>query len=97
MQTISLPFFSFKENGRRHLWSFKYKRQILKLSDGGQIALDWAVPKCPELESKISNNKTPLLVVVPGLTGHNDDLYMVSTALEAVNKEYQLVLVNHRG
>ena len=65
--------------------------------DGGQIALDWTIPKNPVTESKISSDNIPILVVIPGLTGHNDDLYMVSTALGAVDQEYQLVIVNHRG
>lgn len=79
------------------MWTFKYKREILTLADQGQIALDWALPRDPVCAEKVAQDKTPILAVVPGLTGHNDDLYMVSTALEAIKQEYQLVLVNHRG
>lgn len=97
MQTIVLPFLTLKEYGRKHLWTYDYKREILELSDGGQIALDWVHPRDPTKEDKISEKDTPILAVVPGLTGHNDDLYMVSTSLEAVHNNYKLVMINHRG
>ena len=45
MQTVVLPFMSHKENTKRHLWNFEYQRGILKLSDGGQTALDWVKPR----------------------------------------------------
>lgn len=97
MQTWSLPFFSFQANSRKHLWTFNYKREILTLSDKGQISLDWVEPKNPIIASKVQEHSTPIIIVVPGLTGHNDDLYMVSTALESVSHEYQMVIANHRG
>jgi len=95
MQNAVLSFYSSKENSRKHLWTFEYKRESLSLSDGTKIALDWAIPRNPELARRISDDKTPMLVVVPGLSWDRDDLYMVSTALEAVINEYQLVMINH--
>jgi predicted alpha/beta-fold hydrolase len=97
MQTVVLPFFTFKEYGRKHLWSYQYKREFLKLSDGGQIALDWVQPREPSKASRIDDDETPILAVVPGLTGHNDDLYMVSTSLASVEAGYKMVMINHRG
>lgn len=100
MQTIVLPFLTIREYGKQHLWNYAYDREMLKLSDNGQIALDWVVPRNPLKASRNnedSKSDRPILAVVPGLTGHNDDLYIVSTCLAAVENDYQLVMINHRG
>lgn len=102
MQTIALPFLTFRENDNQHLWTYQYDREILELSDGGQIALDWVIPRDTLKASRTNSGKcdqsnVPILATVPGLTGHNDDLYMVSTSVAALEQEYELVMINHRG
>jgi predicted alpha/beta-fold hydrolase len=97
LQTVLLPFLTFKEYGREHLWSYEYKREIFELADGGQIAMDWAKPRDPEKAARMGQLRTPILAVIPGLTGHNDDLYMVSTSTAAVENGFEMVMVNHRG
>lgn len=39
----------------------------------------------------------PLLIMIPGLTGERNDLYILNTIEEAIEEGYQCVLVNHRG
>lgn len=67
------------------------------MADGGQIAMDWTKPRDTQKASRMGQSKTPILVVIPGLTGHNDDLYMVSTSTAAVENDFELVMINHRG
>ena len=67
--------------------NFKYEREYVKLEDGGQVALDWAKP----------TPKGPLLLIIPGVTGHNDDVYIYSTITELVKQGWAGVVVNHRG
>lgn len=52
---------------------------MIELDDGGHLALDWVVPKKQDHQSV-----GPVLLIIPGLTGHNDDIYMVNTANAAV-------------
>lgn len=59
--------------------------------------MDWAKPRDPDKAAKMGQLRTPILAVIPGLTGHNDDLYMVSTSTAAVENGYEMVMVNHRG
>ena len=96
MQTTILPFLKNKIHGNEDTWSYNYEREILELSDGGQIALDWVQPRDPRKTAKLDQD-APILGVIPGLTGHNDDVYMVSTAVAAVKNNYKLVIINHRG
>jgi uncharacterized protein len=96
MQTTILPFLKNKIHGNQTTWTYNYEREILELSDGGQIALDWVQPRDPRKIAKLEED-APVLGVIPGLTGHNDDVYMVSTAMASVKNNYRLVIINHRG
>ena len=52
----------------------KYDRELFKLSDGGTIALDWRSD-----EHKLKRDTRPILCLVSGLSGGNDNLYLYST------------------
>jgi len=67
-----------------------FETEVLELSDGGQIALDWR--KAPN-----SNSKTPIVVFVSGLTGDNTKLYINTAVKQAMKDGFDFVLVNHRG
>ncbi len=71
---------------------YPYKRELLHLSDGGQIALDWIMD--PTLKLQID---TPVLAVIPGLTGCLDDCYIRSLVEEGTKRGFKCVVVNHRG
>ena len=56
----------------------KYSQEIFELSDGGQIGLDWLVHPNDDQEiddertfanTKKNEQKRPLLVFVPGMSG----------------------------
>lgn len=37
------------------------------------------------------------MIIVPGLGGHNREIYIISQATEALKRDYQPVIVNWRG
>ena len=51
----------------------KFERELLKLSDGGTIGLDW---DCG-IPDPSDENKKPILVILPGLGGGSDNLYTI--------------------
>ena len=63
----------------------KYDREIFRLSDGGTIALDWHIDesggKPSVIDDELSVNmvsRRPILCLVSGLCGGNDNLYVYS-------------------
>lgn len=67
-----------------------FETEVLELSDGGQIALDWRL-------APNSNEKTPIVIFVSGLTGDNTKLYINTAVKQATRDGFDFVLVNHRG
>ena len=74
---------------------YTLQREMLPLADGGEIALDWAVPH--EVDDLVELKDLPVLALVPGISGEHFDLYMRSTIAEGVRAGYCVVAVNHRG
>lgn len=54
--------------------------------------MDWILPK-----NQNEMPKGPILCIIPGSTGYNTDIYMVSTAQGAVDNGWRAVIINHRG
>ena len=85
----------------------EYEREFFTLSDGGVIGFDWYL--CPEdkqpsgqqnLKKKDlckENSGRPLLAVIPGVTGDNTKLYMISLVKAACKNGFDLVCINYRG
>jgi abhydrolase domain-containing protein 1/3 len=65
-----------------------YKREVLKTSDGGLIAIDW----CNEKASQ-----KLVLLVLPGLTGSSKDNYVTHLVDQAVKLDCVAVVMNYRG
>lgn len=65
-----------------------YNREILKLSDGGQLCLQSIVH---------STTSKGVIVIVPGLCGDGSCAYIVNTVNKAVENDYNVYVVNHRG
>lgn len=69
-----------------------FRREVLRLSDGGQVALDWAdwkgEPRAPG---------RPVLLLLPGLTGgpHADYVRCLCAAAEALHAD--AVVFSNRG
>ncbi|KAM2212174.1 hypothetical protein COP1_022371 [Malus domestica] len=94
LQTLFLNFFG-------NTPEVTYQREFFRLSDGGTIALDWAaaarshifggglVPK--------DDSKTPIVVVLPGLTSDSDSAYVRHLAFNTAKMGWNVVISNHRG
>jgi len=66
MQTVLASFL------RRTLPNINYRREILKLSDGGEVCLDWL--DC----EKGKESSHPTVLFMPGLTGNSQSEYIKS-------------------
>lgn len=65
-------------------------REILRLSDGGQVALDWT-------EGPGEGEDRPVLLVLPGLTGDSRADYVRCLAAAAHAIGARCVVFNNRG
>lgn len=61
----------------------------MKLSDGGEVALDWLVKDCKE--------DSPIIVILPGLTGESQAEYIKSLVMNANKQGLRCVVFNNRG
>ncbi|KAJ2484389.1 hypothetical protein EV174_002470 [Coemansia sp. RSA 2320] len=89
MQTIYLYTQHFKPAG----CPMTYEREILQFSDGGKAAVDWALPRQDAAPG------SPLIVLVPGITGGSYDYYARSL-ISRISQEpfgYQVVVLHSRG
>lgn len=69
--------------------NIKYRREILKLSDGGQVALDWLEDGCP--------GSAPIIIILPGLTGESQAEYIKCLVNSASRIKLRVVVFNNRG
>lgn len=67
----------------------KYRREILRLNDGGQVALDWLEDGCPA--------NAPIVIILPGLTGDSQSQYVRCLLLSANQMKLRTVVFNYRG
>lgn len=71
--------------------SLPWTREIVEFADGGCTAIDWLHPKT-------SNDNTPVLVLLPGITGSTHDAsYLLPCAEEAHEKGWRVVVIVPRG
>ncbi|XP_003394689.1 phospholipase ABHD3 [Bombus terrestris] len=66
-----------------------YKREILTLSDGGEVALDWAEQGC--------SVTSPIVIILPGLTGASQAEYIKCLVSSAKKVGIRCVIFNNRG
>ena len=69
---------------------FQYDRKYLDLQDGGKLALDWG-----RLPSAPLDDSSPVLVVLPGLTGGPEGFNHL--CLTAMRRGFRCVVFNKRG
>lgn len=67
----------------------EYRREILALSDGGEVALDWAEKDC--------SITSPIVVILPGLTGGSQAEYVKCLVSAARKNGIRCVIFNNRG
>ena len=78
----------------------KFVREEITLKDGGLVALDWSIEKdgtaYPVRDSNGRPTK-PILIVFPGLSGENNNLYTISVLRKARKLGYKCCTVITRG
>ncbi|KAK6146509.1 hypothetical protein DH2020_020378 [Rehmannia glutinosa] len=70
----------------------KFRRECLRTRDDGAVALDWVSGDDRNLPSD-----SPVLILLPGLTGGSDDTYVRHMLLRARSKGWRVVVFNSRG
>ncbi|KAG8382564.1 hypothetical protein BUALT_Bualt05G0090500 [Buddleja alternifolia] len=85
VETIFASFF-------RSLPDVRYRRECLRTRDGGAVALDWVSGDDRRLPSD-----SPILILLPGLTGGSGDTYVRHMLSRARSKGWRVVVFNSRG
>lgn len=65
-------------------------RDILTLKDGGDVALDW-------LRLEGATDETPVVVILPGLTGSSETDYIKGIVLQCRERRIRAVVFMNRG
>lgn len=85
METIFAAFF-------RSLPDVKLKRECIRTKDDGSVALDWISG-----DHQLLPPNSPVLILLPGLTGGSEDTYVRHMLLRARSKGWRVVVFNSRG
>lgn len=85
VETIFAAFF-------RSTPDIKLRRECLRTKDDGSVSLDW-VPG----DDRVLPADSPLLILLPGLTGGSDDSYVRHMLIRARNRGWRVVVFNSRG
>lgn len=70
-----------------------YERELLTLSDGGQVALDWVYNE----SSPHYTEHKPIVIILPGLVGSSQESYVLHLVNESVKNGLRSVVFNYRG
>ncbi|KAJ3680114.1 hypothetical protein LUZ60_016392 [Juncus effusus] len=84
-ETIFAAFF-------RSLPAVALRRECIRTKDDGAVALDWVSGDERELPFE-----SPVLVLLPGLTGGSNDTYVRHMLIRARKKGFRVVVFNSRG
>lgn len=74
--------------------TFPFERILVKLKDGGQTSIDWI---CSPETDNVFTAKSPILVLLPGLTGDRCCEYLRVLIGEACTRKIKCAVINHRG
>ncbi|KAL7184828.1 hypothetical protein ACSBR2_026881 [Camellia fascicularis] len=85
VETIFAAFF-------RSLPSVRFRRECLRTKDNGSVALDWVSGDDFRLPPD-----SPLLILLPGLTGGSGDAYVRHMLARARKNRWRVVVFNSRG
>ncbi|KAK2725669.1 hypothetical protein QYM36_000241, partial [Artemia franciscana] len=77
---------------RSRIAPISYSREIFQLSDGGEVCLDWTEP------TRFADSAPrPVVIFLPGLTGHSQSDYIKSLVKAALKVNATAVVFNNRG
>lgn len=79
---------------RSRLSKLQYRREVLNLSDGAQVHLDWIDNESSKYGDPL---KRPTVLFLPGLTGDSHADYLRTLVVEAKNAGLRSVIFNNRG
>ncbi|TKY67908.1 Embryogenesis-associated protein EMB8 [Spatholobus suberectus] len=85
LETIFAAFF-------RSVPNVRLQRECLRTHDGGAVALDWVSGDDRRLPPD-----SPVLILLPGLTGGSEDAYVRHMLVRARSKGWRVVVFNSRG
>ncbi|XP_038724752.1 embryogenesis-associated protein EMB8 isoform X3 [Tripterygium wilfordii] len=85
LETIFAAFF-------RSIPQIRLRRECLRTADDGAVALDWVAGDDGRLPLE-----TPVVILLPGLTGGSDDSYVRHMLVRARSKGWRVVVFNSRG
>ncbi|XP_062146653.1 embryogenesis-associated protein EMB8 [Alnus glutinosa] len=85
VETIFAAFF-------RSLPDVRLRRECLRVKDNGVVALDWVSGDDSRLPPE-----SPVLILLPGLTGGSDDTYVRHMLIRARSRGWRVVVFNSRG
>ncbi|KAF8028029.1 hypothetical protein BT93_E0826 [Corymbia citriodora subsp. variegata] len=85
VETIFASFF-------RSLPDVRLRRECLRTPDGGAVALDWVSG-----DDRSVPPDSPVLILLPGLTGGSGDTYVRHMLVRARSKGWRVVVFNSRG
>ncbi|KAF5207062.1 Embryogenesis-associated protein emb8 [Thalictrum thalictroides] len=85
VETIFAAFF-------RSLPGVRFRRECLRTADNGTVSLDWVSGDDLELPAD-----SPLLILLPGLTGGSNDTYVQHMLGRARKNKWRVVVFNSRG
>lgn len=76
----------------RSLPDVRLRRECLRTKDDGAVALDWVCG-----DDRVLPGDSPLLILLPGLTGWSGDAYVRNMLVRARKKGWRVVVFNSRG
>ncbi|TPX58042.1 hypothetical protein SpCBS45565_g08086 [Spizellomyces sp. 'palustris'] len=89
LQTIFAALFADYAKPR-----IEYTRELIYFPDGGNVALDWHPALPPSASEHV---KTPIIVILHGLTGGSHETYVQDVVEEVAQRGYRAVVSNFRG
>lgn len=83
----------------RSLPKVTFRRECLRTADNGTVALDWPVggADCEMGTDYHTKDGSPVLILLPGLTGGSGDTYVRHLLIRAWKRGWNVVVFNSRG
>lgn len=78
----------------------RFIREIVTLSDGGEVACDWGTFADSDSKSEDSStceDSMPVLLILAGITGCSADNYIQHLVEDGLLQGYRPVVLNQRG